>query len=580
MEFQFGNNLSLMYKHLKKGDYTIKPFEVYKKWEITSDSTSTNYYRNFDINVYRALYPENHLYFGNVANISSSLYQRVFTTQSVDPKMIWYYLDHNFYTNNDKSHDPTLLTEFNRELYLAESSSLFVLPQGVFGEGIRRGSFKLNHYNLTTASLNYSVQDNSRGDLIDKSFVTSRFVDSQYLLLNVGFNEKYREYNFRNKPFLYVLDNSPKSNSVGIISPKQISYQPGIPTTDTSQSSGVSAALNGGYFEVAPSSNFNFNYKKDFAFSFWLNIPPTQSNETYQFNYLFNKNSSIDGDTRFYKKTGRPVGNKYEYKPSSQYPFDIRIDNRTSGTPYSLRFGQSSGFYAQEISSSVISTGSWHHIVCQKSGSQFQIWLDGTLNSSKSSSIAANVTNENNFFIGSNGTTAGIFSGSFDEIRIYNKGLTQTEIQYLADNSFGTGYAYQTARIGNVFYKSGMAIISDPRPKYANAFLGRTGSYDYSGSLYGFNGEFRSTTTFYEHEVTCKIRKSEFNFTMNPSVYKDKDPYATQVEDYVTSSLFNPYFTTIGLYNSNRDLVAVAKLSSPLEKRDDVDLNVIIRWDM
>jgi hypothetical protein len=52
------------------------------------------------------------------------------------------------------------------------------------------------------------------------------------------------------------------------------------------------------------------------------------------------------------------------------------------------------------------------------------------------------------------------------------------------------------------------------------------------------------------------------------------------LEDYVTSSYFNPYMTTIGLYNDDRELLAVAKLANPLEKRDDVDMNVIVRFDM
>lgn len=580
MSFQFANNLSIVWKKLKRGDYTVRPFEVYKLWEVTTDTTDRNYFRNYGIQVYRALYPENHLYFGGIANISSSLYQRVFTTQSMDPKMLWYYLDHNFYTDHSKNEEPTILTEFDRVLYLAESSSMFVAPQGVFGEGIRRGSFSLTNMNLNTASLNYKIYDDAKGNLKDASFNESNFVNQMYLSMYVGFNEKYREYRFRNKPLEYVLDISDYQNDVEVVNPKNINYLPGIPTTDTSQPSGVCAAFNGSYLDVRNSSNFNFSNKNDFAFSFWINVPPTQSSEVYTYNYLFNKNNSIDGDTRYVLKTGRNVGNRYEEKSSAQYPFDITLNNRTAGTPYSITFKQSSGLQTKEIQSSTLSTSSWHHIVCQKTGSSYQIWVDGMLNTSSSLNLVGNTNNDNNFFIGSNGTSNGLFSGSLDEIRVYRKGLTPTEIQHLADNSFANGYAYQTARIGNIFYKSGIGVVTDPRPKYANALMGQTGNFDYSGTDYGFSGSFRSTTTFYEHEITCKIRKSEFNFTINPSVYKDKDPYAVRVEDYTTSSFFNPYITTVGLYNDNRDLVAVAKLSSPLEKRDDVDMNVIIRFDV
>jgi len=52
------------------------------------------------------------------------------------------------------------------------------------------------------------------------------------------------------------------------------------------------------------------------------------------------------------------------------------------------------------------------------------------------------------------------------------------------------------------------------------------------------------------------------------------------LDTYVSNPYFNPYITTIGLYNKDKELVAVAKLANPLEKRDDVDMNVIVRFDM
>lgn len=575
MEYNPNNGTSLIWKKLRKGDYTVRPFEIYKKWEISTITTDRSYYEGYGIKVYRALYPENDKYFGGVANLSSSLYQRVFTTQSVDPKLLWYYLDHNYYTEHKKDKMPTVLTEFDRITYLAESSSVISLPQGVFGEGIRRGSFSF--VNLSqTSSIQYSVVDDGKGNLKDSTFDESKFVDTEYLSMYVGFNEKYREYNLRNKPTDYVLDMSSYDNNITMISPKNISYTPGISTTDTNQSSGVACSLNGGYFKVQNPQTFNFGGSKQFAFSFWLNVPATQSNESVTTNSIFNKNTIKNFDIQ--NQQTKVISSQNQISYASQYPFDISITNRTHITPYSIKFAQSSGNQFVEVTSSTISTGSWNHVVCQRSSSYYQIWVNGVLNSTVTSSISSNTTNENDFFIGGNGIVP--LSGSLDEIRIYTKGLTPTEISYLGNNSFQNGYAYQTARIGNVFYKSGLGVISDPRPKYANAFLGRTGSYDYNGLEYGFTGSFRSTTTFYEHEITCKIRKSEYNFTQNPSVYLDKNPNATRTEDYVTSSFFNPYITTIGLYNENKDLVAIAKLSSPMAKRDDVDMNIIVRWDI
>jgi hypothetical protein len=275
------------------------------------------------------------------------------------------------------------------------------------------------------------------------------------------------------------------------------------------------------------------------------------------------------------------LGNIVEaVRRQEQYPFDICVANQTSANPNTIIFKQSSELEVAEVTSSQLTTESWHHIVCQKTGSVYQIWVDGTLNSSTNKLIVQNVMNDNKFFIADDGTNTKCFSGSLDEIRIYNKGLTSSEISYLRNNSLQNGYAYQTSRVGNVFYKTGMVVVSDPRPKYENSLLGRTGSFDYNELTDGFYGKFRGTTTIHEHEIICKIRKNEFNFTQNPSVLKDKDKGSFMLEDYVTSSYFNPYMTTIGLYNDDRELLAVAKLANPLEKRDDVDMNVIVRFDM
>jgi len=188
--------------------------------------------------------------------------------------------------------------------------------------------------------------------------------------------------------------------------------------------------------------------------------------------------------------------------------------------------------------------------------------------------------NDNVFFIGGSTNTSSLFYGSLDEIRIYNSAIPSDKIPYLYENTVNTGYAYQTSRVGNVFYGTGFAVISDPRPKYANAFLGSTGNFDHAGITNGFRGQLKSTATFYEYEIICKIRRKEFNFTQNPSIRIDKASSNNQLEDYVTGSYFNPYITSVGLYDDADNLVAIAKLANPLEKRDDVDMNIIIRFDM
>lgn len=62
--------------------------------------------------------------------------------------------------------------------------------------------------------------------------------------------------------------------------------------------------------------------------------------------------------------------------------------------------------------------------------------------------------------------------------------------------------------------------------------------------------------------VFVRVPNNQFNYTTNPSIISGSGAllYSTLINNPQT------YFTTIGLYNSNQDLLAVAKLSKPLVK--------------
>ena len=576
MSFQYQNTLSLTHKRLKRGDYTIKPFNVNKLWDFTSDSTHMDYYKTYGIQTYRVLYPDNHLYPNHIVPLSSSIYHEVFTTQSIDAKLLWYQLDSKFYFDNFRDIYPLVDTNATAIITLAESASLMVFPRNVVGQGIHKRSFSVRNLS-ETGSLDYLLTDDGYGNLIDNTFNTDLFVDNSKLMFYVGFNEKYREKNFTYGKLDYVIDDSIAKTWVNIKDNSKITYSPGIETTDTFEPTGYCANIHGTYFEVMNPSKFNFSRTNDFAFSFWLSIPTEQNSVSESYNSIFNKNTKELVDT--IDQYGK-ISTYETMTNASQYPFDIVLYNQNSLIPNKIGFRQSSNIENVEVTSSALTNDTWYHVVCQKTGSTYQIWLDGTLDSSTTTLIKNNVRNNSRFYIAGNSNDENSFSGSLDEIRIYNTFLTPTQISYLSDNSFDTGYAYQTARVGNIFYKHGTVVVSDPRPKYKNSLLGKTGYFDYNGIVDGFYGKLRNTVTFYEYEIICKIGKSDFNMTQNPTIMKEEDGQYRQMKDFVTGSFFNPYFTTIGLYDDTLQLLAVAKMGSPVEKRDDVDMNIIIRFDM
>jgi hypothetical protein len=51
------------------------------------------------------------------------------------------------------------------------------------------------------------------------------------------------------------------------------------------------------------------------------------------------------------------------------------------------------------------------------------------------------------------------------------------------------------------------------------------------------------------------------------------------VKYFVTSSYFVPYVTTIGLYNDQYELLAVAKVSEPIQRTFDVTQTFTVRFD-
>ena len=172
-------------------------------------------------------------------------------------------------------------------------------------------------------------------------------------------------------------------------------------------------------------------------------------------------------------------------------------------------------------------------------------------------------------------------------------------------------------RIGNVFYTQGLIVLTREAADLLNA--------DWEVS-------FKSTKTIYEHEYLLIANDDEFNISQNPTAvvevgketefitgsdgkvynvtttpgvkyikklltfengetldYRYSGSIGTTkagFEHYelsgsmdTTGSFLAPFITTIGLYDDNCDLVAVAKLPQPIKSMPDLTVNFIVRFD-
>lgn len=120
-----------------------------------------------------------------------------------------------------------------------------------------------------------------------------------------------------------------------------------------------------------------------------------------------------------------------------------------------------------------------------------------------------------------------------------------------------------SVHIGNIYYSHGISVITN---QYYQLM--------YTSS---FTASFKNEHTIYENEIRCIINENEFNLSYNPTLTYDE---SGSLYEFATSSSFSPYTTTIGLYNDDNDLLAVAKLAKPILMSPDTDMTFIVKYDL
>ena len=159
--------------------------------------------------------------------------------------------------------------------------------------------------------------------------------------------------------------------------------------------------------------------------------------------------------------------------------------------------------------------------------------------------------------------------------------------QAIIDDGEGNLYMENTkprVYVGNVIYPHGQLIIVNKIiAQYYNAYFDAILTW-------------KSNHPIYTHNYHCKVRESEYNYTYNPSAlavvekplyyndgttYKDSGSFVEGYrKDNVTGSAFQPYITTVGLYNDANELIAVGKMGQPVPKSANTEMTFVIKLDI
>ena len=504
-------------KKIDPTDYKVNLFEANKTFSFTSASAESNNFLPL-LGIYQKILP----------NVSASSFTSPLNSDGSYQFQTYYSINHLFYQYKNeptKTYGPTDLNKISKFLY--QSASVFSIPQIKFGEGIKPDSFTY------VSSSGLTLNSDRFGNIFDTSINTGSFP------LNEIFYEGFNEY-FDLTKISYTNYNNLK-------------FENGVSTTTGQQLPiGLSARFTGSSY-IETNLNGYYDRDHDYSISFYIKPNATQFGE------------------------GQLVLGKTTIVNNQQYPFKIELSG--SGN---LKFTtQGSENLIAPITSSLISTSNWSHILCQKTGSNLEIFTNTIKNSSGSfkfintainslTTSSVYINNNNNLSIGGYQIDNSIgdskyLNADLDEIRIYNKSLTQDQINSLGNRIESDKQILQTNRVGNVFGKTGFIVMSSPNPIYKNLI-----NSDYTIT-------YKSTVRRYEHSTFLSIEQGDFNATLNPTTLLDDN---MNIKSFATGSSFQPYITTIGLYNDKGQLLMIAKPGMAIKNRNDIDLNFHIKIDL
>lgn len=593
-----------VFRSVRSNDVHQRPFKAFKNYVInsTSEALSEKFF----------IYKASHKKFPPAVGDETYGYPKN-AWDGTNQHVVWKSIDHKYYRYPyDQTRSNELTNRNTVEKFLFMTASIFTIPYHEMGERIKPGTLTLKTYvtgsttNLNNVAFDITASDDGVGNLRDYTINTGSFASSSRLQMYLTFNEQFRKFEDNrilgttktSDSIKYILNNKDANGTIS-----NVKIETGV-NVFVSESVYAGSGLSG-FFTSSLNSYLllpnNDSYQQlnrcdNWLLSFWIKpknltssavLISKHANKREIFWNPLTKQQQLRTVNTNMPTPGQPLNKR-------RTPLHISLINDE------LHFQSNDGTNELHISASTSYRNEWAHIAIANSASLCQIYVNGVASGTSGSIPRESVVNDANILIGTDTlkqNRGSYFDGNIAEMRLYNYEASQTHISSLANIDFYTGSLYQTNRIGNVFYRNGQIVISSPMPKYHDMLI--TGSAALPGPIKNksFRLSYKGQHTIYENEVMVRVPKSTFNISTNPtSVYRpaagienDCNSAGGAAEaynrpgDYIKtafiSGTLNPYITSIGLYNDKGEMLAVGKLAEPIEKRDDIDMNFIIRWD-
>lgn len=181
--------------------------------------------------------------------------------------------------------------------------------------------------------------------------------------------------------------------------------------TDRHSNTNAAAVFDGSSAIIVPDNPaFNFG-TADFTISCWLKTSQQIKMMVWQ-----ESGAKGGGDNQSWLRIGDNTTNRL-----------MRFDTEDAGGGSILNYGNGAG--------SGVADNAWHQVICVREGATTRLYVDGVKKGELVKSAVKNVSNDQDFKIGTQegplGSYHTYFTGAMDDFKVFDKALTDQDVTYL-----------------------------------------------------------------------------------------------------------------------------------------------------